>query len=40
MVACRPPSFWSVVGEMDGTNDPNALLSAGLDRPILFQRGY
>ena len=35
-----PPSYWSVVGEMNGENDPQALLSAPLDRPILWQRGY
>jgi hypothetical protein len=35
-----PPSLWAVVGEMDGTLDANALLSAPLDRPILWQRGY
>ena len=35
-----PPSMWSVVGEMNGTSDADAILSAPLDRPILWQRGY
>jgi hypothetical protein len=35
-----PPSFWSVCGEMNGTLDHTAILSAPLDRPILWQRGW
>jgi hypothetical protein len=27
-------------GEMNGTMDPNAILSTPMDRPVLFQRGY
>lgn len=35
-----PPVLWSVVGEMNGTMDPHAILSTPMDRPVLFQRGY